>query len=49
MEIALLWIAILVTIITFAKISKPAAWLLLPYLIWVSFAAYLNFAIFYLN
>ncbi|HWR00157.1 MAG TPA: TspO/MBR family protein [Candidatus Methylomirabilis sp.] len=48
-DILLLWIAILVTIITFEKISKPAAWLLLPYLLWVSFAAYLNFAIFYLN
>jgi tryptophan-rich sensory protein len=48
-DIVLLWMAILVTIITFAKISKPAAWLLLPYLAWVSFAAYLNAAIVYLN
>jgi tryptophan-rich sensory protein len=49
MDIVLLWIAILITIIAFAKIFKPAAWLLLPYLVWVSFATYLNFAIFYLN
>ncbi len=48
-DIVLLWIAILITIIAFTKISKPAAWLLLPYLVWVSFATYLNFAIFYLN
>jgi len=48
-DIIFLWIAILVTIIFFAKISKPAAWLLLPYLVWVSFATYLNLAIFYLN
>ena len=44
-EIILLWLAILATIIAFAKISKPAAWLLVPYLLWVSFAGYLNYAI----
>lgn len=48
-EIIFLWLAILVTIINFAKISKPAAWLLLPYILWVSFAAYLNYAIWTLN
>lgn len=48
-EIILLWLAILVTIIYFAKISKPAAWLLIPYLAWVSFAMYLNAAIWWLN
>lgn len=48
-EIAFLWVAILATCIAFAKISKPAAWLLLPYLVWVSFAAYLNYAIWTLN
>ena len=48
-EIIFLWLVILATIIVFAKISKPAAWLLAPYILWVSFAAYLNFAIWSLN
>ncbi|MBI1984886.1 MAG: tryptophan-rich sensory protein, partial [Candidatus Wildermuthbacteria bacterium] len=48
-EIVFLWLAILTTIIVFAKISKPAAWLLVPYILWVSFASYLNFAIWSLN
>lgn len=48
-EIILLWLAIIVTIIAFAKISKLAAWLLAPYIIWVSFAAYLNYSIWMLN
>ncbi len=47
--IVLLWAAIILTILTFTKISKPAAWLLAPYILWVSFAVYLNFAIFILN
>lgn len=48
-ELIVLWLAILATIISFAKISKPAAWLLLPYILWVSFAGYLNFSIWQLN
>lgn len=48
-EIVFLWLAILATIIAFYKISKPAAWLLVPYILWVSFAGYLNFAIWILN
>lgn len=48
-EIVFLWLAILATIIAFAKISKPAAWLLMPYILWVSFAGYLNFMIWMLN
>jgi tryptophan-rich sensory protein len=48
-EIIFLWLAILATIIAFAKISKPAAWLLAPYLLWVSFAAYLNAEIWLIN
>jgi tryptophan-rich sensory protein len=48
-EIIFLWIAILVTIIAFAKISRLAAWLLVPYILWVSFAGYLNFSIWQLN
>lgn len=48
-EIILLWIAILLTIIYFNKISKTASYLLIPYILWVSFAAILNFSIYYLN
>ena len=48
-EIIFLWLAILATIIAFAKISKLATWLLIPYILWVSFAAYLNFMIWMLN
>lgn len=48
-EIIFLWLAILATIIAFAKISKPAAWLLVPYVLWVSFAGYLNYSIWVLN
>lgn len=47
--IVLLWAAIVLTILIFKKISKTAAWLLVPYIGWVSFAAYLNFAIWILN
>ena len=48
-NIVALWFAILFTIIVFYKISKPAAYLLLPYILWVSFATYLNYAIWTLN
>lgn len=48
-DIVLLWISILFTMMFFAKISKPASWLLLPYLVWVSFASYLNISIAMLN
>ena len=45
----ILWGGILITIFKFYKISKPAAYLMLPYLIWVTFAGYLNFSIAILN
>jgi len=48
-EIIFLWLAILATIIAFAKISPQAAWLLVPYILWVSFAGYLNYTIWILN
>jgi len=48
-EIIILWLAILLTIISFYKISKTAAYLLLPYILWVSFASILNFSIMILN
>jgi len=48
-EIIILWLAILLTILKFFKVSKPAGVLLLPYILWVSFAAFLNFSIWNLN
>jgi tryptophan-rich sensory protein len=48
-EIIFLWLAILATIIAFAKISRPAAWLLIPYILWVSFAGYLTYSVWQLN
>ena len=48
-DITLLWLAILATILAFYKISRPAAYLLLPYILWVSFAGYLNYSIWTLN
>ncbi|NQV12459.1 tryptophan-rich sensory protein [Candidatus Uhrbacteria bacterium] len=48
-DIVLMWFAILYTMILFNKISKPAMSLLIPYIAWVSFATYLNLAIWILN
>ena len=44
-----LWLAIFWTIVAFYRISKPAAYLLLPYIIWVGFAGYLNYLIWISN
>ncbi|MFH1656359.1 MAG: TspO/MBR family protein [Candidatus Nealsonbacteria bacterium] len=48
-EIIILWLIILLTIISFYKISKISAYLLFPYILWVSFALILNFSILILN
>ena len=48
-EIVLLWLAIAATIAVFRPVSRVAAWLLAPYLAWVSFAAVLNFTLWRLN
>lgn len=48
-EIVLLWGAIVATIAAFARISRPAALLLVPYLLWTTFATVLNAAIWKLN
>jgi benzodiazapine receptor len=48
-EIVILWIAIWLTILNFFKVSKTAGLLLMPYILWVSFAAVLNFFIWRLN
>lgn len=47
--IALLWLLIASTIIVAGKVSRLAAWLLAPYLMWVSFAALLNAEILRMN
>jgi tryptophan-rich sensory protein len=47
--IVALWLSILWIMVLFYKISKPAMYLLLPYILWVSFAAYLNYSILMLN
>ncbi|MES2279135.1 MAG: TspO/MBR family protein [Bacteroidota bacterium] len=47
--IILLWISIIVNMYYFNRFNKTACWLLLPYLLWVSFAGALNFAIYLLN
>lgn len=47
--LVILWILILITMVLFYRISKPAGYLMLPYLLWVTFAGYLNFAIYLLN
>ncbi len=48
-DIAVMWVLINITIGTFNRINKAAAWLMIPYLLWVSFAGVLNYAIWILN
>ncbi|SEK78578.1 TspO/MBR family protein [Halomonas daqiaonensis] len=48
-DLLLLWGLIVLTLRRFARVSPLAAWLLVPYLAWVSFAAYLNAAVWWLN
>ncbi|MEI7751014.1 MAG: TspO/MBR family protein [Candidatus Omnitrophota bacterium] len=48
-DILFLWAMILVTIAQFSKVSTLAAALLLPYILWVTFASGLNIGIFFLN
>ena len=40
-----LWMLIYVTFVQFKQIDRIAGWLLIPYLVWVAFAGYLNFGI----
>lgn len=49
LEIILLWISIAVTIFLFYKIKPIAAYLNIPYLLWVSFATILNAGYYFLN
>ena len=45
----ILWLLIILTARMFYKISKPAGYMLIPYILWVTFAGYLNIGIFLLN
>ena len=47
--LALLWILVLAMILQFRKVLPFAAWLQIPYLLWLTFAIYLNAAVWYLN
>lgn len=47
--LGILWVLILWMILAFWKTDRPAAWLQIPYLLWVSFAAYLNWGVWVLN
>ncbi|OPZ07949.1 MAG: TspO/MBR family protein [candidate division BRC1 bacterium ADurb.BinA292] len=49
LEILALWIAIALTVRQFERIRRAAGWLLAPYLLWVTYAAVLNFAIWRMN
>lgn len=48
-NIVALWFAIVWTMVLFYTISRPATYLLVPYILWVSFATYLNYALWILN
>jgi benzodiazapine receptor len=48
-EICLLWIAIVATLFAFWRVYRPASFLLMPYFLWVSFAAVLNLTIWRMN
>ena len=48
-DIVLLWLAIVATIFAFRQVSDLAGWLLVPYLVWVTFAAALNSRIWTMN
>ena len=47
--IVVLWVLVLLTQRRFARLDRTAGWLLLPYLLWVTFATYLNAGVWILN
>jgi len=47
--LVILWLLVLVTTVLFFKISRSAGWLMLPYLLWLTFAGYLNLGVWFLN
>jgi tryptophan-rich sensory protein len=49
LEVSLLWLSIVLLMFLLRRASKAAAWLLLPYLAWVTYAAALNLAVVRMN
>lgn len=49
LEVPLLWLSVLALIVLLARFAKAAAWLLMPYLVWVAIAAVLNWQTVKLN
>lgn len=47
--LCLLWVLVLMMILSFWRVDKAAAWLQIPYLLWVTFALYLNYGVWTLN
>lgn len=47
--LVMLWILVLIMTVLFYRCSKTAGYLLIPYLLWVTFAGYLNFCIYLMN
>ena len=47
--LVILWLLVLLTTILFFKTNRTAGWLMLPYLLWLTFAGYLNLGVWYLN
>ena len=45
----ILWVLIIVNTVLFFGINKKAGFLMIPYILWVTFAAYLNLAIYLIN
>lgn len=48
-EVATLWLSVLVLIVFLSRLSRAASLLMVPYLAWVSFAAWLNYRVAVLN
>lgn len=48
-EIVMLWLAIATTVAAFRRVDQPAFWLMVPYLVWTTFATALNFTLWRIN
>ncbi len=47
--LALMWFMIVVMMLAFHSVSRAAAWMQMPYLLWASFAGYLNYMVWVMN
>ena len=48
-ELIVMWIAAIITTVIFFKINRAAGWMMIPYILWTTFAGYLNFAVYKLS